>query len=140
MTADQKEKITEMRSSGMGYGEIAHIVGLRTNTVKSYCRRKNKPTVTNHINPSEKPIVGICHECGQPVVQTEGRKEKKFCSDKCRMKWWNAHPEQVNHKIVRQITCPHCGKSFSVHGKVERKYCSHDCYIKDRFGGDGHDA
>ena len=29
--------------------------------------------------------------------------------------------------------CIHCGKEF--HGRSGRKYCSHQCYIEERFGG-----
>jgi hypothetical protein len=29
--------------------------------------------------------------------------------------------------------CVHCGKEF--HGRSGRKYCSHRCYIAERFGG-----
>lgn len=40
------------------------------------------------------PIDGEVHHClccGKEVVQPGGRKEKKFCSDKCRNKWWNSN-------------------------------------------------
>jgi endogenous inhibitor of DNA gyrase (YacG/DUF329 family) len=30
-----------------------------------------------------------CEFCGQSVRQSEHRKRKRFCSDKCRMSWWN---------------------------------------------------
>lgn len=32
------------------------------------------------------------------------------------------------------IACAHCGKPFTAYGNKERKYCSHNCYISDRFG------
>ena len=35
----------------------------------------------------------FCHQCGIPIQQTVGRKQKQYCSDKCRMTWWNAHPK-----------------------------------------------
>lgn len=74
-----------------------------------------------------------CLQCGKEVAQAPGRKKKKFCSDACRSKWWAAHPEQIRHKLNRTINCAFCGKAFQVHGGQKRKYCSHDCYIKDRF-------
>ena len=73
--------------------------------------------------------------CGAPVAQNTGRKEKKFCSDKCRNKWWNAHLDKVDRRVIREVTCAGCGKTFSVYGQAARKYCSHDCYIRHRFGG-----
>lgn len=27
----------------------------------------------------------------------------------------------------------YCGKAFVAYGNKDRKYCSHDCYIRDRF-------
>lgn len=74
-----------------------------------------------------------CSQCGKEVAQAPGRKKKKFCSDACRSKWWAAHPEQIRHKSNRTINCAFCGKAFQVHGGQKRKYCSHNCYIKDRF-------
>lgn len=39
-------------------------------------------------------------------------------------------------KYIYNFSCKYCGKSFSVYGNAHRKYCCHDCYIKDRFGDD----
>ena len=36
----------------------------------------------------------LCLQCGKPVIQQSGHK-KKFCSFRCRMDYWNSHPEQV---------------------------------------------
>ncbi|RXM53885.1 RNA polymerase subunit sigma-70, partial [Clostridium tetani] len=30
----------------------------------------------------------------------------------------------------------YCGKEFSAYGNKNRKYCSHNCYIRDRFWRD----
>ena len=53
----------------------------------------------------------------------------------CRNKWWNSHLNLVNRKAVYQYVCPGCKKEFSVYGNGNRKYYTHECYIKDRFGG-----
>jgi len=82
----------------------------------------------------------LCPQCGALLTQTPGRKRVKFCSDNCRTAWWNAHPEKVNRKAVYHFTCAHCGKPFTAYGNTQRKYCSHACYIADRYkGGDGHE-
>ena len=39
------------------------------------------------------------------------------------MAWWNAHPEAVNHKSLREFTCQTCGRCFESYGKRERKFC-----------------
>ena len=116
--------IGNMRLQGKSAGAIAAVLGLSVNTVKSYLRRHPDMGCTH-----------FCPQCGKPVMQVEGRKEKKFCSDKCRNKWWNAHLDKVDRRVIREVTCAGCGKTFSVYGQAARKYCSHVCYIRHRFGG-----
>ncbi len=137
MTAEQKKQIESMRLDGYGYKMIAQILGIPDNTVKSYCRRKK---LTGNIEAkaevSAPDGVHRCRCCGKEVPQTKGRKEKKFCSDKCRNRWWNSHLSDVEKKANYDYICPHCKKSFTVYGNARRKYCCHPCYIADRFGGE----
>ena len=74
-----------------------------------------------------------CQECGEVVIQPPKRKLKKFCSDKCRMKWWNTHQYLIKKEANYNIVCRNCGKQFVSYGNKERKYCCHACYIQDRF-------
>jgi len=76
-----------------------------------------------------------CLNCGKPVMQTPGRKEKKFCCDHCRNVWWNSHLSLVKRRAMYEFVCPGCGKTFYAYGNRNRKYCSHECYVQDRFGG-----
>ena len=69
------------------------------------------------------------------IVQTPGRKRKRFCSDACRNAWWNAHLSLVKRKAVRTVVCAGCGQPFEAYGRTPRKYCSHACYVAHRFGG-----
>ena len=131
MTDEQKEQIKVLRQRGMGYIRVAQALGISENTVKSFCRR-NK--LTGQVK-QEKLAEHFCFYCGTAVTQNPGRKEKKFCSNKCRMKWWNSHPEQVNRKAVYEFTCVHCEKPFTAYGNANRKYCSQECYIADKLGG-----
>ena len=78
----------------------------------------------------------FCPWCGAPVIPNVRGRKKKFCSDKCRNKWWNARLDLVNRKAFREIVCVGCGRTFTVYGQVKRKYCSHQCYIEARFGRD----
>lgn len=127
MTDKQKIEIERMRRAGMGYKKIAVTLELSENTVKSYCRRLNDTPAKDN---GEK-----CLTCGKPLIQIPGYKKKKFCSDSCRMKWWNAHLDIVQRKAIYTFICPNCGKEFTVYGNANRKYCCHECYIEDRFGG-----
>jgi uncharacterized protein YjcR len=138
MTEEQKSQIKNLRIDGYGYIRIAQALGISENTVKSFCRRNNLIGKAVKI-PKEQLLVDegkqLCLGCSIEVAQNSGRKVKKFCSDKCRMNWWNRHLDKVNRKAVYEYTCPHCNKSFTVYGNSHRKYCSHECYVADRFGG-----
>ena len=136
MTDAQKVAIAEYRREGYGYKKISQLTGVCESSVKTYCRRNGLAGTAAEI---QAPAHGItekpCLCCGKPVVQYPGRKEKKFCSDACRNKWWNTHLHLVNRKAMYEFVCPVCGKPFTAYGNRNRKYCSHECYIEDRFGG-----
>ena len=51
--------------------------------------------------------------------------------------WWTEHPERIRQKAVYEFICAKCGRAFTAYGNKKRKYCSHECYIADRFGGGG---
>lgn len=127
MTDQEKMTILRFRDEGLGARKISERTGISENTVKSYLRR-NKKRACEH----------VCLFCGKPVEQTAGRKEKKFCSDSCRAKWWNRHININDRPGLKEYTCRCCGKKFRAY--QGRKYCSHACYIKDRFGGGNEDA
>lgn len=127
MTNEEKRKVIAYRKQGMGYKKIANIIGVTESAVKGFCKRQTfvENDVTSEI---------VCRSCGVSVEQIPGRKEKKFCSDRCRMKWWNSHMELVNRKANYEFTCPNCKKHFVCYGNKNRKYCCHDCYLEDRYG------
>ena len=70
--------IDSLRLLDMTPTAIAESLGVSVNTVKSHIRRH-----------PEIPGILRCLYCGKPVKQTEGRKAKKFCSDRCRISYWN---------------------------------------------------
>lgn len=129
MTENERAAIAEYRRQGHGYKKISQLTGVCESTVKTYCRRNGLGGMM--VEARQKS----CQCCGKAIVQLPGRKEKKFCSDACRNKWWNSHLDLVNRKAVYDFVCPVCGKPFSAYGNRNRKYCSHECYIEDRFGG-----
>ena len=143
MTNEQKTVVESLRSQGLGYKRIATQTGISVNTVKSYLRKYGSAAVEQDapaIIPEPVPETAadrqfLCRYCGKPVAQNPGRKEKKFCSDSCRTLWWNSHLELVKRKAIYHFTCPACGRDFTAYGNAHRKYCSHSCYIEDRFGG-----
>ena len=154
MTDIQKVQISQRRSQGQSYGKIAEALGLPKSTVKSFCRRAVLAEtdvvdvkVAGHEEPIQestqeepKPLSGtmdgtVCRCCGEPLLQIPGRRRKYFCSKECRVKWWARHPEASKGTAHYSFTCPGCGIAFTAYGNKSRKYCSHSCYIKTRFGG-----
>ena len=136
MTEEQKKVIIKCRNSGMGYATIAKDIGLTKDAVVAFCRRNS---LTGNMAGKAQDTAGRCRECGDALVQNEGMKTRVFCSVECRKKWWKEHPEMLNKKAVYPYTCAGCGREFTAYGNSKRKYCSHACYIKDRFKGGGED-
>lgn len=110
MTDEQRQQITNLHAVGNGYKKIGKLLGLSENTVKSFCQRRKLSRVVVKSNAE----VTVCKCCGKPVPQNLGRKQKKFCSDQCRMKWWNSHLDQVNRKATYDYICPVCKKTCSI--------------------------
>jgi endogenous inhibitor of DNA gyrase (YacG/DUF329 family) len=125
MTNEQKSQIEQLRLAGNGYIKIAKELGISENTVKSYCRRQN--------TADKQGESACCAECGKPIDISK-RSSRRFCSDSCRMKWWNRHPKP-NMPYTAQCAC--CGKEISMRRRGEKKYCSHRCYILARYKDGG---
>lgn len=135
MTNNEKEMIRELRMQGLGYGKVAQRTGLKLETVKAFCRRHG-------LQGDGKALVGVhedkykyvlCKNCGTEIKQIPKRKKKMFCCDACRNHWWKTHMYMVDRKAYYDFTCLNCGKKFQAYGDSKRKYCSHECYIADRF-------
>ena len=121
MKLQDKNAINNMRLEGHSPSVIAAKLGLPQSTVRSYIHRH--PVI---------PGTTCCQQCGKPVIQPKHRREKKFCSDRCRMAWWNSHKEEVNKQAFYKLTCQQCGKEFDSYGNANRKYCCRTCYIASR--------
>jgi DNA-binding CsgD family transcriptional regulator len=121
MTIQEKNSILILRSQGLTYWQIGDRLGLSMNTVKSFCRRAQAKKA-------------VCRNCGQPLTQVRRQKPKTFCGAHCRENWWKRHRGQMKRKAFYRIYCAHCGKAFLSYGNKRRKYCSHRCYVQERFG------
>ena len=123
MTDSQKMKVSELMEQGFGYRAISSMLDLPLDTVKSWCRRHTR-------GPK------ICRQCGGKITRIPHKREKKFCCDRCRMIWWNEHPQLKNTNVSYDHTCSGCGKGFKSNRK-NSVYCSWECYVNHR--GDHHD-
>lgn len=132
MTNSQKEQIGLLRRKGCSYAVIGEKLHLSKETVKTFCRRND---ISSGLSKTSETMSGRCRECGAKLIQTEKRKQKVFCSQSCREKWWHSHPDKINQKAVYNFQCAGCGKPFTAYGNNHRKYCSHECYINARFKG-----
>lgn len=140
MTDYQKNKITQFRRQGMGYKAIANILGLSRDIVRGFCKRCGLDGTTAVIqkNIAINTEDGfLCKFCSELLKQPSRGRKRRFCSDDCRRKWWKENADKSNPKetALYKFTCAFCKKDFLSYGNKTRKYCSHPCFILDKFGG-----
>ena len=134
MTDQQKKQITGMRLRGASHAVIADALGLSRNTVKSFCLRNLRP---EPLEVQAAPaLTGTCTQCSTGFVLCPGHRQRRFCSDRCRMTWWNAHRDLLRSKAKVELTCTCCGEHFMGYERQQRKFCSHACYIAHRYKKD----
>lgn len=131
MTPEEKIAVRSMRLSGISYAQIADKLNIPEGTIKTFCRRNNLRSADIRINVNMKE--GICKRCGKSLNSLPKRKPKQFCSDTCRLTWWNANRDKVNTTNAIKLICHACGDLFESYD-AGRKYCCHACYISKRFG------
>ena len=122
---NKKQRVLELRDKGLTYRDISHIENMPLGSVKSICARKKEPL-----------LISRCIYCGKSITSIKGRRQKKFCNDKCRMAWWNSHRDLISIKKHYRFTCKNCGRRFTSHTQKNRKYCSHPCYLESRVKHD----
>ena len=120
MTEKQQQMIA-LRVKGYKFSEIAEALGVSQSAVRMFCTR-------NQIEPGK----SCCKNCGG-VLKNENR---VFCSDECRNAWWKEHRHKDYHYEF-SFTCKHCRTEFKRPFNNHQKYCSHACYIRDRYAKEG---
>lgn len=139
MTEQQKISIHNLREQNFSYVAIARVMGLTLSTVKCYCQRSglagNRKEAFKSQSDTPLELPTFCRCCGKQLIQREKVKHRKFCSDACRVTWWNAHPELVKRRNPHTVKCLCCGKEFTYFGIKQHKFCSHACYIRHRYEG-----
>lgn len=127
-----KNMLRRMRENGKSYSQIAAAMGLSENTVKSCCRRMGVQILIPK---------AACPQCGKALLPSARGQRRRFCSDSCRYAWDYAH-RILDARNAVSGKCKACGKVFFSYPSSHRKYCSHGCYIADRYGREAyrHDA
>lgn len=117
MTDLQKEKIIALRTEGLSVQAISDKLMIPTGTIKSYLARRN---------PAPR-----CAYCNQVIPREQHRKNKRFCSDRCRNAWWrnNCNVSKTAVKVV----CPVCGTAFTSFPSKHQTYCSKACAGRARW-------
>ena len=136
MTDAQKEAIKTLRLEGWSYGKVTEKTGIKYEAVKSFCRRNGLAGKGIKRIEDINGRYEFCLNCGTTLIQREHTKRRVFCCKPCREKWWHEHSDKLKKKAVYHFICAHCGKPFTAYGNSGRKYCSHECYIEERFGGE----
>ena len=114
-----RESVIVLKKSGLSVREISKKTGI------------SKTTVGRWLQESDKVIVSHCPVCGKEITYTRGHRPKKFCSDKCCIKWWREHNEIKAKRYLH--TCEHCGKPFKSMKKYQR-FCCRECYLDEVCG------
>lgn len=127
MTKAEKNTILMMRKQSKSYKYIADVTGISINTVKLFVLRNLKTQDGAEIEQDDS--CRHCKQCGILLPHTKHCKTKFFCSDRCRIIWWNAHRNLAERASAHQQICAVCGSVFyTYHGQ----YCSRACYGKAR--------
>lgn len=120
MTKEEKLLIIKLRKEGYGYKKIAgEIPTVPMSTIRYLCSKTN-----------EDEIISFCECCGKEINVAPKKKKARFCSDKCRFKWWQDYRKNHQVKGMIKVKCESCGVEFITYPSKKRHYCSRDCYLK----------
>ena len=138
MTEEQGIQIIKLRGQGLGYKQIANMVNLSRDSVRSYCKHRGLTGYVSavRVNMNELMKSGkACGFCGGPMKAAATGRPRRFCSEECRRRYWKGHRDEVkkSEKATYIRVCPYCGETFEAYGNKTRKFCCHDHYVKYRF-------
>lgn len=133
ISPDQARQIEFLRKSGIGYRQIASELSLSRDAVRYYCKAHELAGNATETHGNVKGV--LCLQCGKMLNQPQTGRRRLFCSDKCRFKWWHINGKLIPRPLGRreETLCANCGKPILDYARKKRRYCSHECYIRDRF-------
>lgn len=139
MTELERTQIRKLREHGMGHRTIAKYTGLQLSTVRYQANKVEIPGNAADEDLLEKIMKKeACAFCGEPIKSSWTGRKRRFCSDECRRSYWLLHDKEIKRSASATYTkiCPYCGKTFTVYGARNRKYCCHDHYVRYYYGLD----
>lgn len=123
VTNQMEFTIIKLHQEGLEYVKIDQALGLKRDQVRYVCKKYE--TSTEKID-AKKDIPGRCANCGAAFPLEKYSPSKRFCGEKCRREWGDAHPKMYAH------TCEYCGGTFESRN-TKTRYCSRECYSRTRF-------
>lgn len=138
LTELQQEQIRQLRSQGVGYREIGNQLNLNRDEVRYFCKKRNLNGHREAVQANLEIMLEngmMCKFCGAFLTQPHTGRKRHFCNDECRRKWWNQNRDKIRKRpsAIYGFTCKRCGKEFTAYGNSHRQYCSHECFISDRY-------
>ena len=125
----------------MAFEQLGKTLKQLGQTTKSSVQRVGETySIQTKLNEEKRKLNQLYQKVGKALYETAPEDPafaEDFAAIAASLQTIDALNEQLRQ--VKQAkaprTCPACGKTFSAYGKRNRKYCSHECYIIDRFGG-----
>ena len=102
MKREDFKQVQTLRESGYSYSEIATVLGVPKNSIKSYCNRFGI-RLGSGAPPDDVDGALRCRQCGLVIEKKRSAAIKRFCSSECRMRWWNAHRDHATSKTARIV-------------------------------------
>lgn len=116
MNIKQKVQVEKLKSKGYSFQKISDEMNISVGSIKSYFSRKDSRQ--------------NCNCCGAELTG-KVKRYRRFCSDKCRMKWWHDNKDISSTTISR--VCPICNRTFISYPSKKQTYCSKQCSGKARW-------
>ena len=121
LTNEQKATILSMRKQGIPYADIAIVTGVHANLAKQIVfRHRHKKQIMR------------CAQCNKVMTDSNNRPSKRFCSNRCRSKWWYVHRDQLSTLHEHSHNCVVCGRQFFSFKAAS--FCSRSCYYESKRG------
>ena len=112
------------------------VIFLKKHPIKKPSKSPYSEEVLSMTEEQKKQIIRLRKKgCGYTAVANKVGISKDTVKSFCRRNGLAGEMAAVQGDSVPG--CRECGKPFTAYGNSRRKYCSHECYIRNRFkGGD----